>query len=62
MRIRRWRWYVAQPFLALPPPVAYIAFSVLAAIASLLALYGLDLLPRADRLQVYLLVDLRRSA
>ena len=46
---------LAQPFIALPPPVAYVAFSVLAA-GSLLALYGLDLLPRADRLQVYLLV------
>ncbi len=47
---------LAQPFLALPPPVAYIAFSLLAAGATLL-LYGLDLFPRAvDRLQIYLLV------
>jgi len=47
---------LAQPFLALPPPVAYVAFSLLAAGATL-ALYGLDLFPRAvDRLQIYLLV------
>jgi cbb3-type cytochrome oxidase subunit 3 len=48
-------YVLAQPLLALPPPAAYIAFSVLAALAILL-LYGLDLLPRADRLQLYLLV------
>jgi hypothetical protein len=48
-------YVLAQPFLALPPPVAYIAFSVLAALATLL-LYGADLLPRADRLQLYLLL------
>ena len=48
---------LAQPLLALPPPDAYIAFSLLAATA-LVLLYGLDLLPRtADRLQVYLLVS-----
>ena len=48
---------LAQPLLALPPPDAYIAFSLLAA-AALALLYGLDLLPRAvDRLQVYLLVS-----
>ena len=48
-------YVLAQPLLALPPPLAYIAFSVLAAVATLL-LYGLDLLPRAaTRLQVYLL-------
>lgn len=47
---------LAQPFLALPAPLAYIAFSVLAAVATLL-LYRFDLFPRAsDRLQVYLLV------
>jgi hypothetical protein len=47
---------LAQPFLALPPPLAYIAFSVLAALGFLL-LYALDLLPRAtDRLQFYLLL------
>jgi hypothetical protein len=46
---------LAQPFLALPPPLAYLAFCLLAAVG-LLLLYGLDLLPRADRLQVYLLV------
>jgi hypothetical protein len=47
---------LAQPFLALPAPAAYIAFSLLAAIATLL-LYGLDLLPRAaGRLQIYLLI------
>jgi cbb3-type cytochrome oxidase subunit 3 len=49
-------YVLAQPFLALPAPVAYIAFCVLAAAATLL-LYGLDLFPRsADRLQIYLLV------
>ena len=48
-------YVLAQPLLALPPPVAYIAFSILAALATLL-LYGLDLLPRADRLQLYLLI------
>jgi len=46
---------LAQPFLALPAPVAYLAFSLLAAGATLV-LYGLDLVPRADRLQVYLLI------
>jgi hypothetical protein len=46
---------LAQPFLALPPPLAYLAFCFLAA-AGLLLLDGFDLLPRADRLQVYLLV------
>ena len=48
-------YVLAQPFLALPPPAAYIAFSILAALATLL-LYGFDLLPRADRLQLYLLI------
>ena len=48
-------YVVAQPFLAMTPPTAYIAFSILAAIATLL-LYGFDLLPRADRLQLYLLI------
>ena len=46
---------LAQPFLALRAPTAYLVFCLLAA-AGLLLLYGLDLLPRADRLQVYLLV------
>jgi cbb3-type cytochrome oxidase subunit 3 len=47
---------LVQPFLALPPPLAYIAFSLLAALGFLL-LYALDLLPRAtDRLQLYLLL------
>jgi hypothetical protein len=47
---------LAQPLLALPPPVAYLAFSALAALGFLL-LYGCDLLPRAvDRLQLYLLL------
>jgi cbb3-type cytochrome oxidase subunit 3 len=44
------------PLLALPPPMAYIAFSLLAALG-LLLLYGRDLIPRAtDRLQLYLLL------
>jgi cbb3-type cytochrome oxidase subunit 3 len=47
---------VAAPFLALPPPLAYVAFSLLAALG-LVLLYGLDLLPRAvDGLQLYLLI------
>jgi len=47
---------LVQPFLALPPPLAYVAFSLLAALGFLL-LYALDLLPRAvDRLQLYLLL------
>jgi hypothetical protein len=45
---------LAQPFLALPPSVAYLVFCLISA-AALLLLYGLALLPRADRLQVYLL-------
>jgi hypothetical protein len=47
---------LAQPFLALPPSAAYVAFSLLAALAFLL-LYSFDLLPRmVDRLQLYLLL------
>jgi hypothetical protein len=45
---------LAQPFLALRPAMAYLVFCLLAA-AGLLLLYGFDLLPRADRLQLYLL-------
>jgi cbb3-type cytochrome oxidase subunit 3 len=48
-------YVLAQPLLALSPPTAYIAFSVLAALATLL-LYRVDLFPRADRLQFYLLI------
>lgn len=47
---------LGAPLLALPPPIAYIAFSLLATTGFLL-LYGLDLLPRVtDRLQLYLLI------
>jgi cbb3-type cytochrome oxidase subunit 3 len=47
---------LAQPLLALPPPHAYLAFSILAALGFML-LYGCDLLARAvDRLQLYLLL------
>jgi len=48
-------YVLAQPLLALPPHFAYVALLILAALAILL-LYGLDLLPRADRLQLYLLL------
>ena len=47
---------LAQPFLALPPASAYVAYSLLCACAWLL-MYRFNLLPRThDRLQIYLLL------